>query len=85
MAIRELRIDTLRGLSRIVHNFIWAVDSVQLVYKEPCGGFRSTLKLTNTNNSIGMDVAHDQIVVWFAVAFVAEAALNIMSAEQLIQ
>ena len=99
--IQEMGGETLRGLARAIHAFSTADGAVNKakalftlagqIYN--AGGFKAAFKVMKSE----MDwwdwvktgvIAVAQIVAWFAtdgVAFVAEAALTIMSAEQLIE
>lgn len=99
--LRELGPDTLRGLSRAIHNFSVA-DSATAKAKAlfaimggiwNAGGFKAALKVAKDEMSwwdwmkTGV-IAVAQLTAWFAtdgIAFVAEAALSVMSAEQLIE
>jgi hypothetical protein len=99
--LRELGEDTLRGFLRAIHNFNEAKGATAKakalftifgqIYK--AGGFRAVLKVIKDEMTwwewvkTGV-IAAAQIVAWVAtdgVAFIAEVALNIMSAEQLIE
>ncbi|MEL6537072.1 MAG: hypothetical protein AAFQ98_16745 [Bacteroidota bacterium] len=99
--IRELGPETLRGFERAIHNFNTAEGAYQKakalfailggIWK--AGGFKAVFKELKDEMSwwewvkTGI-LAVAQIVAWFAtdgIAFIAEAALTIMSAEQLIE
>ena len=99
--LRELGADTLRGLARAIRNFSEADGAYNKakalftlfgqIYK--AGGFRAAFKVIKDEMTTwewiktGV-IAVAQITAWFAtdgVAFIAEVALNIMSAEQLIE
>ena len=99
--IRELGGDTLRGLARAIRNFNTAEGAVNKakalftlmgqIYN--AGGFKAAFKALKDEMSwwdwtkTGL-IAVAQLTAWFAtdgVAFIAEAALSIMSAEQLIE
>ena len=99
--IRELGGDTLRGFSRAIHAFSdadGAKNKAIALFKLfgqifNAGGFKDALKVIKDEMSwwdwikTGL-IAAAQITAWFAtdgVAFIAEVALNIMSAEQLIE
>ena len=99
--LRELGPDTLRGLARAIRAFSEANGAknkakalftlLGQIYK--AGGFRAAFKVIKDEMTTwewiktGV-IAVAQITAWFAtdgVAFIAEVALNIMSAEQLIE
>ncbi|MCG7535472.1 Vps62-related protein [Pseudoalteromonas sp. OOF1S-7] len=99
--LREIGPDTLRGLSRQIHNFNAAVGRfdrarslfglVGSIYN--AGGFKAIFKVIRSEMSwwdwikTGI-VSIAQLIAWFAtdgVAFVAEVALTIMSGEQLLE
>ena len=99
--LRELGEDTLRGFLRAIRNFNTASGAYEKakalfaifggIYK--AGGFRAVFKVLKDEMSwwewvkTGV-IATAQIAAWFAsdgAAFIAEVALNIMSAEQLIE
>ena len=99
--IQELGPETLRGFSRAIHDFSTADGAYAKakalfalmggIYS--AGGFRAAFKVIKDEMSwwewtkTGV-IAVAQIVAWFAtdgIAFIAEAALSIMSAEQLIE
>ena len=99
--MRELGEDTLRGFLRAIQKFNEASGAYEKakalfaifggIYK--AGGFRAVFKVLKDEMSwwqwlkTGV-IAVAQIVAWFAsdgVAFIAEVALNIMSAEQLLE
>ena len=99
--IRELGPETLRGFARTIHNFNSAEGAYNKakalfallgeIYN--AGGFSAVFKILKDEMTwwewvkTGL-IAVAQIVAWFAtdgVAFIAEAALSIMSAEQLIE
>ena len=99
--LRELGADTLKGLARAVRDFSEADGAYNKakalftlfgqIYK--AGGFRAALKVIKDEMTTwewiktGV-IAIAQIAAWFAtdgIAFIAEVALNIMSAEQLIE
>ncbi len=99
--IQEMGGETLRGLARAIHAFSTADGAINKakalftlagqIFK--AGGFKAAFKVIKSEMSwwdwvkTGV-IAVAQIVAWFAtdgVAFVAEAALTIMSAEQLIE
>ena len=99
--LRELGADTLKGLARAVRDFSEADGAYNKakalftlfgqIYK--AGGFRAALKVIKDEMTTwewiktGV-IAVAQIAAWFAtdgIAFIAEVALNIMSAEQLIE
>ena len=99
--LRELGPDTVRGFLRAIRNFNEADGAYQKakalfaifggIYK--AGGFRAVFKVLKDEMSwwewlkTGI-IAVAQIAAWFAtdgVAFIAEVALNIMSAEQLLE
>lgn len=99
--LQELGQDTLRGFARAIHNFNTAEGAVakakalftilSQVYK--AGGFRAVFKVLKEEMSwwewlkTGV-IAMAQISAWFltdGAAFIAEAALSIMSAEQLLE
>ena len=99
--IRELGPDTLRGFASAVHNFSEAngkIAKATALFKlmagiSNAGGFKTAFKVVKKEMSwwkwvkTGI-IAIVQITAWFAtdgVAFIAEAALSIMSAEQLIE
>lgn len=98
---RELGVDTLRGFLRAIHNFKeakGAKDKAKALFSIiggiwNAGGFRAVFKVLKDEMSwwewvkTGI-IAVAQLTAWFAtdgVAFVAEAALSIMSAENLIE
>ncbi len=99
--LRELGQDTLRGLARAIHNFSVAKSATNKakelfaimggIWK--AGGFRVAFKVIKHEMcwwewvKTGA-IAVAQITSWIAtdgVAFIAEAALSIMGAEQLIE
>lgn len=99
--IRELGPSTLRGFAREIHNFSVAEGKMAKakalfslmggIWK--AGGFKAAFKVIKDEMSwwewlkTGI-IAIAQITAWFATggtAFIAEAALSIMSAEQLIE
>lgn len=99
--IQELGGPTLRGFARAIHNFSTADGAYNKakalftlmgqIYR--AGGFRAAFKVVKQEMTTwewiktGV-IAVAQITAWFATdgaAFVAEAALSIMSAEQLIE
>lgn len=99
--MRELGEDTLRGFLRAIQKFNEASGAYEKakalfaifggIYK--AGGFRAVFKVLKDEMSwwqwlkTGV-IAVAQIASWFAsdgVAFIAEVALNIMSAEQLLE
>ncbi|CAB3996123.1 hypothetical protein PACLA_8A071883 [Paramuricea clavata] len=99
--LRELGEDTLRGFLRAIHNFNAADGALAKakalfailgqIYN--AGGFRAVFKVIKDEMSwwewikTGV-IAVAQITAWFATdgaAFIAEAALSIMSAESLIE
>ena len=99
--LRELGEDTLRGFLRLIHEFNSASGAVEKakalfsifsgIYK--AGGFSAVFKVIKDEMTwwewlkTGV-IAAAQITAWFATdgaAFIAEVALNIMSAEQLIE
>lgn len=99
--IRELGPETLRGLARAIEAFSTADGAVAKatalftlmgqIYN--AGGFGAAFKVVKDEMSwwdwtkTGI-IAVAQITAWFAtdgIAFIAEAALTIMSAEQLIE
>lgn len=99
--IRELGPATLRGFARAIHDFSTADGAIAKakalfalmggIYN--AGGFRAAFKVLKDEMTwwewikTGV-IAVAQIVAWFAtdgLAFIAEAALSIMSAEQLIE
>ena len=99
--IQELGWETLRGLSRMIHEFNEASGATKkawVLFRLMCqiwkaGGFGAALKIIKSEMpwwewvKTGL-LAVTQITAWIAsdgVAFVAEAVLSIMSAEQLIE
>ena len=99
--IRELGGETLRGFARTIHEFSeadGAVNKAKALFKllgqiYNAGGFKAAFKVLKDEmnwwdwTKTGI-IAVAQITAWFATdgaAFVAEAALSIMSAEQLIE
>ena len=99
--IREIGPTTLRGFARSIHNFSAAegkmakAKALFSIMGEiwNAGGFRAAFKVVKDEMSwwewakTGI-IATVQITAWFAtdgIAFIAEAALSIMSAEQLIE
>ena len=99
--LRELGEDTLRGFLRAIHNFKeaeGAVDKAKALFAIiggiwNAGGFRAVFKVLKDEMSwwewvkTGI-IAVAQLTAWLATdgaAFVAEAALSIMSAESLIE
>ena len=99
--IRELGGETLRGFSRAIHAFSdadGAMNKAKALFTlfgqiYNAGGFKAALKIIKDEMTwwdwvkTGL-IAVAQITAWFAtdgVAFVAEVALSIMSAEQLIE
>ncbi|CAL2095090.1 hypothetical protein [Tenacibaculum sp. 190524A02b] len=99
--IRKLGPSTLRGFSRAVHNFSVAKGAMAKskalfalmggIWK--AGGFKAAFKIAKDEMTWWEwvktgTIAVVQITAWFAtdgIAFIAEAALVIMSAEQLIE
>ena len=99
--LRELGEDTLRGFLRSIRNFNQAegafakAKALFTIFGEiyNAGGFRAVFKVIKDEMSwwewlkTGV-IAAAQIAAWVAsdgAAFIAEVALNIMSAEQLIE
>ena len=99
--IRELGPTTLRGFAGAVHNFSKAngkIAKAKALFKLMggiwnAGGFKAAFKVVKKEMSwwqwtkTGI-ISVVQITAWFAtdgVAFIAEAALSIMGAEQLIE
>ena len=99
--LREMGEDTLRGLARAIHNFSTADGALAKakalftlmgqIYN--AGGFKAAIKVIKDEMTTwewiktGV-IAVAQITAWFAtdgIAFIAEAALSIMSAVQLIE
>ena len=99
--VRELGGETLRGFSRAIQAFSdadGAMNKAKALFKLfgqiwKAGGFKAAFKVIKDEmtwwdwTKTGV-IAVAQITAWFAtdgVAFVAEVALNVMSAEQLIE
>ena len=99
--IRSLGGETLRGLARAIKAFSdadGAMNKAKALFKLmgqiwKAGGFKAAIKALKDEMTwwawvkTGV-IAVAQITAWFAtdgVAFIAEAAMNIMSAEQLIE
>ena len=99
--LRELGEDTLRGFLRSIRNFNEAkgayekAKALSTIFGEIyyAGGFRAVFKVIKDEMTwwewakTGV-FAVAQITAWFATdgaAFIAEVALNIMSAEQLLE
>lgn len=99
--LRELGPDTLRGLARAIHNFSaadGALAKAKALFSVlggiwNAGGFKAVFKVLKDEMSWWQwaktgAIMFLQIGAWFltdGAAFIAEAALSIMSAEQLIK